>query len=200
MKSFGLNSCNRSQIIFFFHQFSHLPSKFSCQILLLINYFRYSDRVLLRRRRCDRTRIITTTPHNYRRSHLNSSISPDLAAAGAGLRSRWNHRARRFRAEVRWNSKGIWKQMDHSWKGIRSPSLKTRSIVAFIVGIFNLKTIILILLFLFLSLKKIYIYFEVMHWESGDKVFGFVSGWDLSVVSSPRLNHARGNYNICFSS
>lgn len=66
--------------------------------------------------------------------------------------------------------------MDHSWKGIRSPSLKTRSIVAFIVGIFNLKTIILILLFLFLSLKKIYIYFEVMHWESGDKVFGFVSG------------------------
>lgn len=33
-----------------------------------------------------------------------------------------------------------------------------------------------------------------MHWESGDKVFGFLSGRDLFVIG----NHPRGNYNICF--
>ena len=151
MERFGLNPRNRSQIIFFFDQFPHLPSKFRRQIRILVanfNFFRCSDR------RRDRTRIITATPHNHRQSHLNSSIPQDLVAAGAGLRSCPDRRARRILAEVRWNSERIWEQMDHCWKGARaSSSLKPPSIAAdFGSFYFNFYLFILLFLNLFIYL------------------------------------------------
>lgn len=177
MESFGLNSCNRSQIVFFFNQFPHFPSVLARQILDFgFDFGRDSDQVLRCRRRRDQTRKLPITLQNHRRSGPNASPAPPYEAAG---------RRSRRREEVRWNSGVIWEQMDHSW----NRSSESRFSLRWNLLQFGFSGFYLFIYYYYMSNFFILFLIFILRWYSEkleDKVW-VPSGWNFLVVGSHKI-------------